>query len=173
MIRLTDLGNIGPALYEIRQMLGISRREAARRIAEITGRTETSVNAQVWEWDRNKRRPDLYSMRYLLDVLDMDLALVDRIDPDAPRTWPRLLDPPDEVTKVRTDTGTLWTRMEVGGHYWTSGGYYPSGVSWSQLLAWGPLEEVKDAETVGEDQPEDQGRPDPGGRAADEAPRSG
>jgi len=171
MIRLTDLGNIGPALYEIREMLGISRREAARRIAEITGRTETSVNAQVWEWDRNKRRPDLYSMRFLLDVLDMDLALVDRIDPDAPRTWPRLLDPPDEVAKVRT-AHTVWTRMGEGGHYWSAKGW-EDGVSWAQVLRWGPVEEVKDEEAVGEDQPEDPGRPDPGGRAADEAPRSG
>jgi transcriptional regulator with XRE-family HTH domain len=88
MIRLTDLGKIGPALFEIREMLGISRREAARRIAELTGRTEISVNAQVWEWDRNRRRPDLKSMRYLLDVLDMDVALVPRSEDPK---WQRVL----------------------------------------------------------------------------------
>lgn len=78
MIRLTDLTKIGPALYDMREMLGISRRSAARQVAEATGRTETSCNAQIWEWDRNKREPGLSSMRYLLDVLDVDLALVPR-----------------------------------------------------------------------------------------------
>lgn len=80
MIRLTDLTRIGPALYEIREMLGISRREAARRIAEVTGRTETSVNAQVWEWDHNRREPGLSSLRFLLDVIEFDLALVPKAD---------------------------------------------------------------------------------------------
>jgi len=159
MIRLTDLGRIGPALFEVREMLGISRREAARRIAEATGRSETSGNAQVWEWDRAKRRPDLYSMRFLLDVLGMDLALVEK-QGDV-RTWPRLLDPPDNVTKVRTETGTVFTRMGEGGHYWSARGW-ENGVSWAQVLRWGPVEEVKDAEAVRADQPEDQGRPDSG-----------
>jgi transcriptional regulator with XRE-family HTH domain len=161
MIRLTDLGKIGPALFEIREMLGISRREAARRIAEITGRTETSVNAQIWEWDRDKRRPDLKSMRFLLDVLDMDLALVEKQGPV--RTWPRLLDPPADVTQVRTENGTVFTRMDRGGHYWSAKGW-GNGVSWAQVLRWGPVEEVKDEEAAGDHLGPDQGGGDTAGR---------
>jgi len=142
MFRLTDPGRIGQALCEIREMMGIPRREVARQIAEKTGRTETSCNAQVWEWDRGKRRPDLASLPLLLDVLGQELALVDKVDPGAPRSWPRLLDPPDDVKKVVSETGTVWTRMQDGGHYWTSPGY-PNGVTWAQVLRWGPVKEMK------------------------------
>lgn len=142
MIRLTDPSRIGPALAEIRELLGISRREAARRIAEVTGRSVTSVNAQMWEWDKNKRKPDLSSLGHLLDVIDFDLALAERPDPDAPRVWPRLIDPPDDVRHVVSGTGTVWTRMEGGGHYWSSRGY-EGGVPWTQVLCWGPVTETK------------------------------
>lgn len=125
-------------------MLGIPRREAARRIAAATGRPITSVNAQVWEWDVGRRTPDLRSLRSILDVIDYDLALVEKHDPDAPREWPRLNDPPTDVQHVRSMTGTLWTRMAVDGHYWSAPGW-DDGVSWAQVLRWGPITEVKDA----------------------------
>lgn len=140
MFRLTDPGKIGQSLYEIRLLMGIPRREVARQIAEKTGRTETSCNAQVWEWDNGRRRPDLASLPFLLDALGKDLALVDK--PGEVRSWPRLLDPPDDVMKVIADSGTVWTRMEKGGHYWASPAY-PSGVTWAQVLRWGPVKEMK------------------------------
>jgi len=158
MIRLTDLGNIGPALYEIREMLGISRREAARRIAEITDRTVTSVNAQVWEWDRNKRRPDLYSMRHLLDVLDMDLALVPRSED--PR-WQRvLLAAIDNALR----NGSYMTGANLAFEMLCD----ELGVDRDELPAFDPRWNRKagDVEAVGPDQSQDQGRPDSGGRPA-------
>jgi len=133
-------------------MLGIGRRQTAKQIAEATGRTETSVNAQLWTWDigvdkganKHGRRPDLASLGPYLDALDFDLALVEKLDPDAPRTWPRLDDPPAEVKRVRTSGGKIWTRID--DHYWSTTGW-ESGVSWSQLLCWGPVAEVKGSGT--------------------------
>jgi hypothetical protein len=80
MIRLTDPERIGPALAEIRNMLGLGRRQVARHIAHITGRTETSINAQLWTWDVGRRHPDLASLGPLLDALGYDLALIPRED---------------------------------------------------------------------------------------------
>lgn len=150
MIRLSDPTRIGPALAEIRNMLGLKRRAVARQIAKATGRTETSVNAQLWTWDKGPeeattgRRPDLASLGPYLDALDFDLALVEKIDPDAPRTWPRLNDPPDDVKRVKTQH-TIWTRMGEGGHYWSAKGW-EDGVSWAQVLRWGPATEVEEDE---------------------------
>jgi hypothetical protein len=80
MIRLTDPTRIGPALAEVRMLLGIGRRQLARTIAAKTGRTETSVNAQLWTWDVGTRHPDLTSLPVLLDALGYDLALIPRED---------------------------------------------------------------------------------------------
>ena len=146
MIRLTDPTRIGPALAEVRALLGMSRHGVAKRIAQATGRASRSVAAQIWTWDNDGSkpggcRPDLRSLGPYLDALDLDLALVDKADPGAPRTWPRLTDPPDDVTVVEGPAGTVWTRMD-GGHYWGSKGWV-GGVSWMQVLAWGPITEVK------------------------------
>lgn len=143
MIRLPDATRIGPALAEIRGMLGISRRAAARQIAEMTGRNETSVNAQLYSWEvepgtRYHRQPDLASLVPYLDVIEFDLALTERTD--GKRRWPRLLDPPDDVQRVISETGTVWTRMGAGGHYWSAKGW-ENGVSWAQVLRWGPVTE--------------------------------
>ncbi len=147
MIRLTDPTSLGRALGEIRAMLGISRRQIARQIAATTGRAESSVNAQLWTWDTGDsapggRRPDFASLAPYLDALGFDLALLEKVAPDAPRTWPHLGDPPDDVVAVKTAAGTLWARMD-GGHYWSAKGH-EKGVPWPQLLRWGPITEVKE-----------------------------
>jgi DNA-binding XRE family transcriptional regulator len=80
MIRLTDPTRIGPALAEVRGLLGITRRQLSRDIAAKTGRTETSVNAQLWTWDVGRRHPDLASLPLVLDALGYDLALIPRED---------------------------------------------------------------------------------------------
>lgn len=54
--------------------------------------------------------------------------------------WERLEQPPEYVTKVRDDAGTVWERMD---HYYWSGPGYPEGVSWTILLGWSDLEEVR------------------------------
>lgn len=85
-MRLTDPTRIGAALADVRTMLGITRRQVARAIAEKTGRTETSVNAQLWTWEVPPgesslgRRPDLASLAPYLDVIEFDLALVPRLE---------------------------------------------------------------------------------------------
>lgn len=81
MIRLTDPTRIGPALAEVRNLQLTTRRQLARTIAAATGRTETSVNAQLWTWDVGTRKPDLASLGVLLDALGYDLALVPRETP--------------------------------------------------------------------------------------------
>lgn len=121
-------------------MLAIPRRQAARQIAEAVGRSETSVNSQLWGWENGQHQPDLGSIVPVLDVLEYDLALVER--PDGPRSWPRLEDPPADVLKVRGADGTLWVRMEAEGRYWSARGW-EDGVSWSQVLYWGPVTEVR------------------------------
>jgi len=140
VIRVANPGEIGQALGQVRKMLGISRRQAARQIAAAVGRSETSVNSQLWGWDHGKHQPDLTSIPVLLDVIDFDLALVER--PEGPRTWPRLEYPPADVLKVRGADGTVWTRMDDEGRYWNARGW-DDGVSWSQVLLWGPVAEVQ------------------------------
>lgn len=80
MIRLTDPTRIGPALCEVRELQLMSRRQLARKLAETTGRSETSLNAQLWTWDVGTRKPDLASLGPVLDALGYDLALIPRED---------------------------------------------------------------------------------------------
>lgn len=80
MIRLADPTRIGPALAEVRQLLGIGRRQMARALATKTGRSETSINAQLWGWDNGVHAPDLASVPLILEYLGYDLALVPRED---------------------------------------------------------------------------------------------
>lgn len=80
MIRLTDPTAIGPALGEIRGLHGTTRRQLARAIAARTGRSQTSVNAQLWTWDSGRTAPDLASVAVVLDELGYDLALIPRKD---------------------------------------------------------------------------------------------
>lgn len=85
MIRLPDPTAIGKALADIRTMQGMSRREAARQIAAKTGRTETSVNAQIYSWEsepgtRYHRQPDLASLVPYFEVLGIDLLLDFKIE---------------------------------------------------------------------------------------------
>lgn len=80
MIRVPDPTRLGPALADVRQILGMSRREAARRIAEKTGRSETSVNAQLYSWEcepgsRYHRQPDLASLVPYLQILGIRLGI--------------------------------------------------------------------------------------------------
>ena len=75
-IRLTDPARIGPALAEVRALLGMPRRQLARLLAERTGRSATSLNAQLWQWDNAFHAPDLASLPNVLDVLGYDLALI-------------------------------------------------------------------------------------------------
>jgi hypothetical protein len=80
MIRLTDPTRIGPVLAQVRELQLMTRRQLARAIAAKTGRTETSINAQLWTWDVGRRHPDLASLPVLLDALGYDLALIPRED---------------------------------------------------------------------------------------------
>lgn len=85
MIRLSDPTRIGQALASVREMLGLSRRGVARSIAEETGRSETSVNSQIWTWDMGDQSkhgcaPDLASLGPYLRALDLDLAVVPKIE---------------------------------------------------------------------------------------------
>jgi transcriptional regulator with XRE-family HTH domain len=75
VIVLPDPTRIGPALAEIRELQGMSRRQLARAIAAKTGRSETSVNAQLWFWDTGRTEPNLSSIGTLLDILGYRLAL--------------------------------------------------------------------------------------------------
>jgi hypothetical protein len=87
MIPLHDPTRLGPALADIRQMLGISRRGAARRIAAMTGRSETSVNAQLYSWEcepgsRYHRQPDLASLVPYMQVLGIFLGAHFKEEPE-------------------------------------------------------------------------------------------
>jgi hypothetical protein len=87
MMRLADVTRMGPALAQMRGMLGMSRREAARQIAAMTGRSETSVNAQLYSWEcepgsRYHRQPDLASLVPYLLVLGLDVCLDFKIEKD-------------------------------------------------------------------------------------------
>lgn len=80
MIRIDDAARIGPALAEIRNLLGCSRQELATEIAEATGRNPKSVANQLAEWDRLENSPTVSKLGPLLDALGYQLALVPRED---------------------------------------------------------------------------------------------
>jgi hypothetical protein len=58
----------------------MSRRQLARLLAERTGRSETSLNAQLWQWDNAFHAPDLAMLPNVLDLLGLDLALIPQED---------------------------------------------------------------------------------------------
>lgn len=84
VFRVTDPRRLGQVLAEIRSMLGISRWECAQQIAEATGRAARSVSTQLWSWDTGASKPESWSLGPYLDVIDFDLALTPRPDPEAP-----------------------------------------------------------------------------------------
>jgi transcriptional regulator with XRE-family HTH domain len=106
MIRLTDPTRIGPALGQVRQLLGISRRSLARQLAAKTGRSETSVNSQLWGWENGIHAPDLASVPLLLDALGVYLALVpdDADPPSASHREPHTAVEPSVVGRVGVAT---------------------------------------------------------------------
>lgn len=84
MIRVADPRKLAQALAQVRDMLALSRHEVARMIAAATGRSELGINSQLWEWENGRRSPNAVSLAPYLDALDLDLALVPRLDPDRP-----------------------------------------------------------------------------------------
>ncbi|MCY1141362.1 hypothetical protein OWR29_25470 [Actinoplanes sp. Pm04-4] len=80
MLHIADPTKLGPALGDVRALLGLSRREVARLVAEKTGRTETSVNGQLWKFEAGKAELMPSSLPPFLEVLAVDLALVFRED---------------------------------------------------------------------------------------------
>jgi transcriptional regulator with XRE-family HTH domain len=80
MIRIDDATCIGPALAQVRNLLGYSRQDLAAEIAEATGRNPKSIANQLAEWDRLENSPTVRTLGPLLDALGYQLALVPRED---------------------------------------------------------------------------------------------
>lgn len=87
-VNIDDTTQVGVALGQVREMLGLPRRVLARRIAEATGRTEDSVNAQLWTWDTGRVTPDTPSLAACLDALGLTLALSFKIENEEESEWP-------------------------------------------------------------------------------------
>jgi transcriptional regulator with XRE-family HTH domain len=80
MIRVADPAKLGPALAQIRNLLGISRYALAREIAEAKGRSLQGVVNQLLEWDNGTNAPNVRSLGPVLNALGYDLALIPRED---------------------------------------------------------------------------------------------
>jgi transcriptional regulator with XRE-family HTH domain len=80
MIHVADPAKLGPALAQIRNLLGISRYALAREIAATTGRSTQSCVNQLAEWDNGTATPNARSLAPVLNALGYDLALVPRED---------------------------------------------------------------------------------------------
>jgi hypothetical protein len=110
MIRIADPAKIGPALRDIRTLLGYNRRDLARAIAATTGRVEAGIYRQIQEWECLMHSPTTRALAPVLTELGYDLALVPAIDPDEPPPahrptgtgWPG--DHPDRLAGVGRDT---------------------------------------------------------------------
>jgi hypothetical protein len=76
LIRIEDPSQLGPALGEIRKMLGISRLAFAREIAEATGRSVAGVVNQLQAWDDGTNSPTARAIGPVLDALGYDLVLL-------------------------------------------------------------------------------------------------
>jgi hypothetical protein len=80
MIRVADPAKLGPALAQIRNLLGIPRHRLAVQIAAVTGRSVQGVTNQLLEWDNGTNGPNVRSLGPVLDALGYDLALILRED---------------------------------------------------------------------------------------------
>jgi hypothetical protein len=80
LFRIADPAKIGPAITEIRALLGYTRIEFARAVAEVTGRDPKSVAHQLSEWHRLDNSPTMRALGPVLEALGYDLALVPRED---------------------------------------------------------------------------------------------
>jgi transcriptional regulator with XRE-family HTH domain len=80
MIRVADPAKLGPALAQIRNLLGISRYALARQIAEAKGRSLQACINQLAEWDHGVNSPNVKSLGPVLAALGYDLALIPRED---------------------------------------------------------------------------------------------
>jgi hypothetical protein len=80
MIRIADPAKLGPALAQIRNLLGYSRHDLGRAVESATGRPMISVVHQVQQWDTGRHAPTVSSLGPVLDALGYDLALVPRED---------------------------------------------------------------------------------------------
>jgi hypothetical protein len=78
MIRVADPAKLGPALAQIRNLLGISRYALAVEIAAARGRSVQGVVNQLLEWDNGTNAPNVRSLAPVLDALGYDLALIPR-----------------------------------------------------------------------------------------------
>jgi hypothetical protein len=78
VIRVSDPGRLGPALRDVRNLLGINRMELGRLVEGITGRPAISVVHQVQQWDDGTHAPTVSSLGPVLEALGYDLALVPR-----------------------------------------------------------------------------------------------
>lgn len=121
MIRIADPTKLGPALEELRTMLGISRRALARAVAERTYRDTDSVNSQIWAWERSGRSPHAGSLAALLAELGWGLAFVPLIEtaPARPLSGPVAAEPPDPG--VRGRTGGTPEAPEASQAVWPNG----------------------------------------------------
>lgn len=80
MIRVADPAKLGPALAQIRNLLGIPRHRLAVQIAAATGRSVQGVTNQLLEWDNGTNSPNVRSLGPVLNALGYDLALIPRED---------------------------------------------------------------------------------------------
>ena len=78
LIRIDDATRLGPALGDIRTMLGYSRHALAHEIAAATGRDTKSISNQLIEWENAQNSPTVRKLGPLLDALGYQLALVPR-----------------------------------------------------------------------------------------------
>ncbi len=80
MIRVSNPAKLGPALKQIRDLLGVSRHALAVQIATAKGRSIQGVTNQLLEWDNGTNTPNARSLGPVLDALGYDLALIPRED---------------------------------------------------------------------------------------------
>lgn len=77
-IRIGDPARLGPALAEVRMLLGVSRYALAQQVAADTGRDPKTVENRVGQMERAEVSPLVRHLGPVLDVLGYDLALIPR-----------------------------------------------------------------------------------------------
>lgn len=78
MIRIANASKLGPALADVRNMLGLSRPDHARLIVAINGRSLKGTINQLHDWDKGINAPGGRALGPALQALGYDLALVPR-----------------------------------------------------------------------------------------------
>lgn len=75
MLVVPDPTQLGQCLAQVRDLLGMTRLDAAKKMAEISGRDVKSCFSQIWTWDVGQGVPKLPALAPYMQAMGVRLAI--------------------------------------------------------------------------------------------------